>query len=69
MDYKRLIRIVEGLEITIGYEESRQITQTLAKQIPQKAISNNKHSQACPICGNAVNNKYCPTCGQKICYA
>lgn len=38
-------------------EEPRQV-------IKIKGIS----SQACPVCGKNVNNKYCGNCGQKLKY-
>ncbi len=38
------------------------------KTIPKKVIKTDSCSQACPICKNAVNKKYCGNCGQKLDY-
>ncbi len=40
----------------------------LKQQLPQKVIQTDKHSQSCPICGSAVNWRYCSNCGQKLSY-
>ncbi len=48
--------------------EKEQPQKVLEKHQPQKVIQTDKHSQACPTCGSAVNWLYCSNCGQKLSY-
>lgn len=74
MENEKVIEIIQaGLAWVNWTDEQKEAFiiagESVKKQIPQKCIKiKGVSSQACPVCKNNVNGKYCPGCGQRIKY-
>lgn len=49
-------------------DKDHYIAELSERMRPKKVVKTDTCSQACPICGHPVNQKFCSNCGQALSY-